>query len=509
MFITGTPRHQLNLFEEKLDELVKPDSPVRFIDAYVDQLDLLKMGFRIPGTNGGKGKPPYNPSMMLKIYMYGYLNHTRSSRKLEAECNRNIEMMWLTERLAPDFKTIADFRKDNKKGIKEIFREFLNLCKNLELLSFKCVAIDGTKERAKNHLDNIYRRESIDEVGERIQEQIDRYMEELDSNDRSEEAEYEFLSKNLTKKLSKLKKRQDKINIIKQVFNENPELKVYFANDTDSRYMKDNNRINAGYNCQTAVDEKHKLIIANDVTNESNDLHQLNNMKDKVLELKKDFEIKDTTAVVADAGYFEEKEIVKAEAEAEENEKEDEGKNFEIYVSHPRDSQNQKTKVIEKKDEVPAKGFKKDDFIYDKERDIFECPEGGVLIKQGNGSIDKRTGTRKYEYISRNCNGCSKRTLCTKSKYGRSIKVTEFFNEINAFREKCNTDIGKKTLAKRKELVEHPFGTIKHSWGYRYFMQKGKDAVAAEFSFIAFTYNLRRVLNIVKFDDLMNALKTM
>ena len=497
MFIKGTPRNQLNLFEEKLEELVSPENLVRFIDAYVDKLDLPKMKFKIPGTNGGKGKPPYNPTVMLKIYMYGYLNRIRSSRKLEAECNRNIEMIWLTERLAPDFKTIADFRKDNKKGIKEIFREFLNLCKKLELLSFQCVAIDGTKERAKNHLDNVYRRETIEKAGQRIQEQIDKYMTELDENDKSEEEEYEFLSKDLAEKLSKLKKSQDKIDLIKQVFNDNPDLEVYFANDTDSRYMKDNNRINAGYNCQTAVDEKHKLIIANDVTNESNDLHQLNNMKDKVSELKKDFEIKDKTVLVADAGYFEEKEIIKAE----------EDENFEVYVSHPRDSQNQKTKVKDKEDEVPAKGFKKDDFKYDKERDVFECPESGVLTKQGNGSVDKRTGTRKYEYISKNCNGCSKRTLCTKSKYGRSVKVTEFFNEINAFREKCNTDIGKRLLAKRKELVEHPFGTIKHSWGYRCFMQKGKEAVAAEFSFIAFIYNLRRVLNIVEFDVLMSALK--
>ena len=497
MFITGTPRDQMNLFEEKLDELVSPDNPVRFIDAYVEQLDLQKLGFKIPGTNGGKGKPPYNPSVMLKIYINGYLNRIRSSRKLEMECNKNIEMMWLTERLAPDFKTIADFRKANKKGIKEIFREFLNLCKKLELLSFQCVAIDGTKERSKNHLDNVYRRETIEKVSQRVQEQIDKYMAELDENDKSEEEEYEFLSKNLAEKLAKLNKSQNKIDLIKQVFNENPELEVYFANDTDSRYMKDNNRINAGYNCQTAVDEKHKLIVANDVTNESNDLHQLNNMKDKVSELKKYFEIKDKTVVVADAGYFEEKEIIKAE----------EDENFEVYVSHPRDSQNQKTKVKEKKDEVPAKGFKKDDFKYDKERDVFQCPEGGVLTKQGNGSVDKRTGTRKYEYISKNCNGCSKRTLCTKSKYGRSVKVTEFFNEINAFREKCNTDIGKRLLAKRKELVEHPFGTIKHSWGYRCFMQKGKEAVAAEFSFIAFIYNLRRVLNIVEFDVLMKALK--
>ncbi len=498
MFITGTSRDQLNLFEEKLDELVASDNPVRFIDAYVDKLDLKKIGFKIPGTNGGKGRPPYEPSMMLKIYIYGYLNRVRSSRKLEAECNRNIELIWLTNRLFPDFKTIADFRRDNKKGIKKIFREFLNLCQKLELLSFQCVAVDGTKERAKNHLDNIYRKETIDKIGTRIHAQIEKYLEELELNDKSEEAEYEFLSKNLTEKLSKLKKSEDKIDLIKQIFNENPEIDIYFANDTDSRYMKDNNRINAGYNCQTAVDEKNKLIIAEDVTDESNDLHQLNNMKDRVSELKKDFKIDSKTIVVADAGYFEEKEILKAVAD----------ESFETYVSHPRDSHDQKTKVKEKDGKIPAKGFEKDDFKYDKDKDVFECPEGKVLIKIGNGSIDKRTGTRKYKYICRECDECKKRKSCTDDKNGRSIKVTEFFNEINEFREKCNSDIGKKLLAKRKEIVEHPFGTIKHSWGYRQFMQKGKETVAAEFSFIAFTYNLRRVLNLVEFDKLMDALKT-
>ena len=498
MYISGTPREQLNLFEEKLDELISPDNPVRFIDAYIERLDIQRMGFKIPGSDGGKGRPPYEPSTMLKIYIYGYLNRIRSSRKLKAECRRNVELIWLTCRLFPDFKTIADFRKENKKGIKQIFREFLNLCQKLELLSLKCVAIDGTKERAKNHLDNIYRRETIDKTQIRIQEKIDRYLEELELNDKSEESEYEFLSKNLSDKLSKLKKSQDKIEVIKQMFEKDPELKIYFANDTESRYQKDNNRINAGYNCQTAVDEKNKLIIAHDVTNESNDLHQLNNMKDKVSELKEDFGVEDKTIVVADAGYFEEKEILKAE----------EDENFEVYVSHPRDSQNQKTKLKEEEEKVPAKGFRKDDFKYDKGKDIFECPEGRVLIREGNGYIDKKTGTRKFKYTCRECGECSKMGSCTNDKNGRSIKVTEFFNEINEFRIKCNSDEGKRILAKRKEIVEHPFGTIKHTWGYRYFMQKGKEAVSAEFSFIAFIYNLRRVLNLVDFDKLMDALDT-
>ena len=496
MYINGTSRNQLYLFENKLDDIISAENPVRFIDAYVDKLDLLKLGFTNPGTDGGKGRPPYNPSMMLKIYIYGYLNRIRSSRKLEAECGRNMELVWLTCRLTPDFKTIADFRKDNRAGIKKIFSEFLKLCNKLELLSFRCVAVDGTKGRAKNHLDNIYRKETLDQISTKIQEKIEKYLEELELNDRSEEVEYEFLSKNLTEKLSLLKKSQDKIDIIKQMFEENPEVEIYFAGDSDSRYMKDNNRINAWYNCQTAVDEKNKLIIAHDVTNESNDMHQLKSMKNKISGVKEELGIDNTTIVVADAGYFEEREIIEAVKD----------ENFDIYVSHPRDSQARKTKVKDKEGKIPAKGFRKDDFKYDKEREHFECPMGKVLTREGNGYIEKRTGVRDYKYNCRECGECDKRSLCTNDKSGRSIKVTEYFCEINEFRDKCTSDLGKRLLEKRKEIVEHPFGTIKHTWGYRYFMQKGEEKVSSEFSFIAFIYNLKRVLNIVEFEKLIAAI---
>jgi len=496
MYINGISRDQLYLFENKLDDMISGTNPVRFIDEYVNKLDLIELGFSNPGTDGGKGRPPYNPAMMLKIFIYGYLNRIRSSRKLEAECGRNTELIWLTGRLAPDFKTIADFRKDNGKGIKGIFREFLKLCHKLELLSFKCVAVDGTKERAQNHLGNIYHKESMDQINARIQEKIEKYLEELESNDRAEEAEYDFLSKKLKEKLSKLKKKEDKIDIIKQMFAENPDLEVYFAGDSDSRYMKDNNRINAGYNCQTAVDEKNNLIIAEDVTNESNDMHQINSMMKKVTEVKEELKVEKKTIVVADAGYFEEREIIEAVKD----------ESFDLYISHPRDSQAQKTKVQEKEDKIPAKGFRKDDFKYDKEKDTFECPAGKILRREGDGYLDKRTGTRKFKYSCRECGECEYRSSCSNDKSGRSIKVTEFFNDITEFREKCNTELGKKLLSKRKEIVEHPFGTIKHHWGYRCFMQKGKEKVSSEFSFIAFIYNLKRVMNIVEFDKLMGAI---
>ena len=228
---------------------------------------------------------------------------------------------------------------------------------------------------------------------------VEQYLKDLELNDRAEEAEYDFLSKNLKDKISKLKKKNDKIDIIKQMFAENPDLEIYFAGDNDSRYMKDNNRINAGYNCQTAVDEKNNLIIAEDVTNESNDQHQINSMMNKVNEAKEELGIENQTIVVADAGYFEEREIVEAVKD----------ERFDIYISHPQDSQAQKTKVQERDNKIPAKGFRKDDFIYDKEKDLFVCPAGKILIKEGNGYIDRRTGTRNFKYNCRDCDECEHR----------------------------------------------------------------------------------------------------
>jgi transposase len=494
MYINEESREQIHLFEEKLDDIISKDNPARFIDAYIEKIDLKKLGFIISGESN-TGRPAYRPSTLLKIYIYGYLNRIRSSRKLEAECMRNVELMWLTGRVTPDFKTIADFRGYNKIGLKNIFREFLRLCHKLELVSLKYVAIDGTKKRAQNGLDNIYKRESIDSIEKQINERIDQYIAELDRLDKEEENEYEFLSRNLPEKISQLKKKKDKVEIIKKIFQTNPELEIFFANDPDSRYMKDNNRVNAGYNCQTAVDEKNNLIVANDVVNESNDLHQLNNMIDQVRETKEDLGEDGRTITAADAGYFQEEEIVKASNLDD----------FDVYVSHPRDTGEKNKK--KKNDKIPAKGYTRDNFKYDIENDHFTCPEGKILMRSGNGYVNKKTGGKKYQYVCKEYKGCSNRNLCTNDKRGRTVKATEHIKEIMAFRDKCNSESGKLAIKKRKETVEHPFGTLKGNWGYRYFMQRGLETVQAEFSFITFIYNFRRVLNLVSIDHFIKQLE--
>jgi len=221
-YIVGEAREQLILFSEALDDIIGEENPVRFIDAYIEKLDLRELHFKVRGSN--IGRLVYSEKLLLKIYIYGYMNMIRSSRRLENECKRNIELMWLANRLAPDFKTIANFRKDNKEGIKQVHKEFLKLCHKLGLLSFKVVGIDGTKIRGQNSNNNVYKRDEIEKNAKQIEDKIEKYLSELDKNDISEKWEYDFLKRNIEKKLERLKSKKEKIKKIKEIFEENPEV---------------------------------------------------------------------------------------------------------------------------------------------------------------------------------------------------------------------------------------------------------------------------------------------
>ena len=491
-FIKGTSRDQLCLFEEKLDDIIQEEHLVRFIDIYVDKLDLVELEININDKAKGIG---YNPTLYLKIYIYSYLNKIRSSRKIERECKRNLELIWLTKQLAPDHWSISNFRKMNKKALKNIFKEFLKFCHKLELLSFDCIAIDGTKIRTQNSMSNVYKKEEIDKVLKKIEQKIDEYLAELESNDKKEQDEYEFLNKNIPQKLKQLEKHKNKLEFIKEIFKENPDLKRYFANDPESNFQKDNGRCIVGYNCQSAVDEKNKLIISTDVTSENNDIHQLNNMKEKINEAKSELEVDKKSICVADAGYHSEAEIIKAVKD----------ENVDVYIPHPRDVKTKEKQGRDKKNKVPAKGYEKENFIYDKERNIFICPKKQVLKQIGKGSI--KDGIKKIKYQCKNCKGCEVFGFCTTNERdGRTIEISENFEKMEKFREKVKSDLGKKIVQKRKELVEHPFGTIKRNFGYTYFMQSGIEKIKAEFSFMAFIYNFKRAVNIIGVKKLIEAM---
>ena len=500
-YIEGTPRHQIHLFDECLDDMIGENNIVRFIDAYVESLDLEKLGFKMPAM--ATGAPPYSPGLKLKIYIYGYLERIRSSRRLEKECNRNTELIWLTEDLAPDFKTIADFRKDNLIALKNLFKEFLKLCHKLKLLSFKTVAIDGTKMRGQNSLNEIYRREQMEKIEKEIQDRINNYLKELDELDVIEQESGVSVNEenieNITKRLNKQMKRKDKIAFINQIFEDNPDLKIYYATDKDCRLQSDKGKIRPGYNPQTAVDDKNKLIVVADVTNEQNDKKQLTPMMAQVKKQKEELHIKDKTTGVADAGYFTEKEIM--------NNKND--KDFPIVVSPSAEVSTTTTSKNEKSNKIPGAGYKAGNFVYDEEKDIYLCPENKELRRQTKTPITDRHGRKanKYRCDPEVCSVCPKKGVCTKSENGRMLLVSVNQKEILDYIESLKNKENSSFISKRKEIVEHPFGTIKRSFGYTYFLLRGMEKVKGEFSLICFVYNLKRVLNIVGVNELMRALE--
>lgn len=498
-YIEGIHRKQLVLFNNYLDEIINDQNPVRFIDAYVDSLDLYSLGINMPKME--TGAPPYDPALLLKIYIYCYFERTRSSRKIEKECNRNQELIWLTCQLAPDFKTIADFRKNNKKGLTNIFKDFLKLCKKLNLISLKITATDGTKLRAQNGKNEVYNKSTIDEVQAKIDEKIEHYISMLDENDKKEDIELDPKeTEKLLDKINKLGKKKEKVKFIKGLFEADETLEKYFATDPTSRFQSDKGQVAPGYNAQICTDDDNKLIIVGDVTNESNDLKQMTPMVEHLKEIKKDLNIKEKTKNIMDAGYDSEQEIIKN--------KDDEA--VEILVHNKKDAQKSgkhKGKSNKKKNEkVPNEGFDVDNFEYDKENDNFICPEGEKLKRIYKNPGTERSGRKTVTYLCKACESCKSRKNCTNNKKGRSITVSVNREEVNDYHASMKSDENKNILSKRKEIVEHPFGTIKRNWGFGYFMQRGIEKVRAEFNFICFIYNLKRVLNIFSVEKLIKAL---
>ena len=495
-YIQGTQRDQMFLFSESLDTMIEKENPVRIIDAYVESLNLEKLGFNIPKLV--TGKPPYRPQLMLKIYMYGYMERIRNSRRLEKETKRNKEMIWLTEGLSPDFKTIADFRKNNRKAIKNVFKEFLNLCNKAGLLSLETVAIDGTKIRAQNSLNNVYKRDEMENIQKRIEEKIEEYLTELEKEDskEAEELKLEVDKKaiEIAEKLKKLSKYKDKVDEIQKAFEEDEELETIFYNDEDCRFQSDKGKVRPGYNAQIASDDKNKLIIAEDVTNESNDLNQTSPMVEKLKEIKNELGIEGKSEVIEDAGYFNEQEIVRFKEDEE----------IELYIPDKKEV----NKSRKSEDKIPQKEYDADKFKYEKENDVYICPEGKKLFKTHERPVRENSGREVFEYQCRECNECKNRDKCTNNKRGRSIKVSVNREYMDKYKNRMKDKKSLEKIEKRKGIVEHPFGTIKRNFGYDYFLLKGFDKVRSEFSFICFIYNFRRVMNILGFKQLMELIKT-
>lgn len=475
-YIEGTPREQIILIPTTLDEIIEPDNPVRFIDAYVEGLKLSTLGFK--EAENRTGRPPYRPGLMLKIYIYCYLNHIRSSRRIAREVKLNKELEWLVQGLTPDFHTIAEFRRINHHGLRALFREFLETCWKLDLIDFQTVGIDGTKLRAQNNINNVFRRETIDDVTRRIDEKIDEYMKEIDTEDRNEQS-IELDRKKVEERIESLKRQRGKAESAKKQFDADEDKNVVFATDEDARMMNDKGKIRPGYNAQTAIDAKHKLIVASEVTDEANDRKQMAPMLETVRETKTDLGSETRTMVQMDAGYHSEENIMLYKDDAE----------FDIVVSTPKDSPK-----AQSDNSIPRKEYRADEFAYEKRKNQFICPEGKILSLQ---TETKMNGKRVKIYKCADCDDCSKRQMCTRNENGRTITISENHEDVELFREKMKSPEYKKAINQRKELCEHPFGTIKRNFGFDHFLLRSMDKVKSEFRFTCFIYNMRRCLSIM------------
>jgi transposase len=471
-FIEGSSRTQSTLFPKQLDDYIAEDNPVRVIDVFVDEMDLSKMGFKIIPAD--TGRPSYHPAIMLKLYIYGYLNRVQSSRRLEHETHRNVELMWLLGRLTPDFKTIADFRKNNTKAIQSVCREFVLICGKLDLYSDAFVAIDGSKFKAVNHRDLNFTRAKLKYRLDIINESIAKYLKQIDSADRQEASESKVRVERLEKKISTLKEEVKRLNKIEKSIEATPDKQISL-NDPDARSMKTRGTGIVGYNVQAAVDTKHHIIVTHDVTNTGSDRAQLS----KVAKQAKTVIGSDDLRVVADRGYYKGEEILECEQSG-----------ITTYLPKPQTSGNQ------------AKGlFGKRDFIYRHESDTYECP-GGEQATYRFSREEKEKVIRRY--WSSACLGCSIKKQCTTGQYRRISRWEhEAVLEVVDARLEEQSDMMKI----RRSTVEHPFGTIKHWMGSTHFQMKTLKRVGTEMSLHVLAYNIKRVLKIIGAVPLMKAIK--
>jgi len=462
-YIEGPPREQKLLFPESIDEYISADNPVWFIDAFVDKLDLAAAGFERTSL-AATGRPPYAPGDLLKLYIYGYLNRVRSSRKLEQECQRNVEVMWLLRKLKPDHKTIADFRKDNRQTFKEVFKAFCLLCRELDLFGGELVAIDGSKFKAVNSSQRNFTKAKVQKYLQALEERIEGYLQELDERDAQEPVSEQLTPDQLQAKIKQLQARQEKYQGYLSQMEEQGDSQLSLT-DPDSRSMPKSPKAPVAYNVQTAIDSKHHLIVAQDVSNEVTDRNRLSAM---AVEAKTTLDV-DTCRVVADMGYSHGQEL-KTCLDA----------GLEPYVPRPETSANRKLGL-----------YGKGQFSYDATTDTYRCPAGQTLTFR-LATVDRGRHIRYYKTSA--CGQCALKEKCTRNKEGR--RITRWVHEEIIEQTQQRVIAQPEIMKQRKQIVEHPFGTLKHWWDHGHFLMRGLENVRAEFSLSALAYNITRVINI-------------
>jgi len=468
-FIQGEDRSQATLFPERLDDYVAEDSSVRVIDVFIDELDLSGMGFKTQPNE--TGRPAYHPTTMLKLFVYGYLNRVHSSRRLEREAQRNVELMWLTGRLAPDFKTIADFRKDNGVPIRLVCRKFVILCRNLNLFANAFVAIDGSKFKAVNNRDRNFTRAKMKRRIAEADATIERYLQQLAEADRQEPDEDR--TRSLEDKIASLKKEMVRLKKVEARLLKTPGQQISLT-DPDARSMKTRGTGIVGYNVQTAVDTKHHMIVAHEVTNQGSDRRQLANMAKQA----KSVLAAEALTAVADRGYYRSEDIHECE-----------NANITSYLPKPNTSGNR------------AKGqFGREDFRYISEDDEYECPAGQRLVRRAT-TQDK--GKIMYRYWTSVCRQCPLKEQCTS---GKERRVTRWEHEEVLEAAQTRLDRSPDMMRIRRATVEHPFGTLKAWMGSTHFLTKTLDRVSTEMSLHVLAYNMKRMMNIFGTKSLIEAI---
>lgn len=481
----GQDRNQQLLFPPSIDDYVDNDNSVRAVDAYIEILDINKLGFdNTRKSNRVDGQKAYSPKLLLKIYIYGYLNKVRSSRALEKECKRNIELMWLTQGLTPTYHTISDFRKNNPKALKQVFKEFVLLCKNIDLIGDGLKALDGAFLRANASKNQLIMKSTLEKDVKKINNEIEEYFKILDYKDQENQS-LNLISK-LPKNLRKLKYQQEELSSHLKLL-ESKNKTQYNKTDPDSTLMRKPAHNLMAYNSQIVVDDKYKFIVASDVSSKGVDLELLHTMAKQT---KENLEV-DSLEIVADTGYYSAKELKKCTED-----------NINTFV--PKANRN---KVQKDKGKFP-----RDKFIYDNERDCYICPNEQILNKRPTAQIKNDKINFIYAGESKICKACPLKDKCLpKQTNYKQIFRWEFEEIIKKHNEKMQTQEAKAIVKKRGSIVEHPFGTIKRILGWNHFLLRTKKKVSGENALIMFTYNFKRLLNLIGiplFIKLINVINT-
>lgn len=472
----GKNRGDVMLLPPSVEDYVSPNNTVRAIEAYVNTLNLQELGFTNTRPQICSGQPAYAPQMLLKLYLYGYINRSHSSRRLQGETKRNLEVIWLVEGLCPGYKTIADFRKDNAGALKRANKDFVLLCNSLELFGGEECAVDGSFFKGNTSAANIHTEKNLKKVIAAVEKRIEEYQQRVDAQDAAEDKSglcHSLEDSKLADKIAKLKERQTEKLALQKKLEATLDTQISTV-DPDARLLKKNGKVVAGYNVQIAVDSKHKLIVASEVTRDGNDSQQLMPMLEKAQETLQSGNLKG----LVDSGYNNSEQL-----------KEAEDKGIEIYLPLPKLSE-----------AATAEGrFTRDQFKYDALENYYKCPQGETLRPREHSKIRNGRMVRVYSIAIATCANCPLRSKCLSEKADhREIERWEHEAVIDRHKERMKN--GGELMRKRSQIVEHPFGTMKFRAGMHHFLMRGMEKCQGEFSLMTLGYNFKRVLNIIGLD---------